>query len=81
MTVISPGSSGSEPLKLLQRREVCARLRVSPATLYRLQRRLSDFPQPFLVGLQKYCWREVDINEWLASRMAATRCARASKGE
>ncbi|GEO18206.1 helix-turn-helix transcriptional regulator [Microvirga aerophila] len=56
--------------KLLLPREVQARVRLSPKTIYRLRRK-NQFPAPIVLGERRHAWRESDIENWLTSRSKA----------
>lgn len=51
---------------------VLDRVGVHEATLYRWMRE-KKFPAPVRLGANSVAWREHDVDEWLASRVEASR--------
>jgi prophage regulatory protein len=62
--------------KLLVSKDVCALLRVSEATLYRMVKR-GDFPAPLRLGLRTVRWRESDVMRYLQNAPTSAYNARA----
>jgi len=56
-----------DDIKLHTARDVCALLKISIATLWRL-RRDHDFPRPVELSPNRIAFRAAEISAWLASR-------------
>jgi predicted DNA-binding transcriptional regulator AlpA len=56
--------------RLLLPDEVCARVRLSAKTIYRLRRK-KMFPAPIILGERRLAWRSSDIEHWLGTRSKA----------
>jgi prophage regulatory protein len=63
--------SKKEPIRILRRRQVEARLAIGRSTIYDLMRYDQEFPRPVRIGARAVGWVESEINDWLAQRMAA----------
>lgn len=59
------------PTRILRQSAVVARVGVSPTTLWRWHRS-GRFPAPVRLGANSVGWREADIEQWLASRIAVS---------
>lgn len=55
--------------RILRLREVCERVGLSRASIYRGVNR-GEFPRSVSLGGRSIGWRESDINAWIASRGA-----------
>jgi prophage regulatory protein len=61
-----------DELQLVSPAQLAALTGLSSVTLWRMRGR-GEFPQPIQLSPGRVAWRAVDINEWLASRLAAAR--------
>jgi prophage regulatory protein len=57
---------------ILRRKQVEARTGLSRSTIY-LRVAEGSFPTPISIGARAVGWIEAEINDWLASRIAASR--------
>jgi prophage regulatory protein len=62
--------SKKEPIRILRRRQLEARLGVGRSTVYDWLRSDPTFPRPVRIGARAVGWVESEINGWLAARMA-----------
>ena len=53
--------------------DVGAYLRVSKSTLYRMLKRVPDFPRPYRLSGTVLSWRRAEVEEWAASRVPVER--------
>jgi prophage regulatory protein len=58
------------PLRALRRPEVLAKTGISTSTLYDLMAR-HEFPKPIRLGANSVAWVEREVDNWLATRIAA----------
>ncbi|MBI1188394.1 MAG: AlpA family phage regulatory protein [Alphaproteobacteria bacterium] len=58
---------------LLTAREVCAKLRISRTSLWRLQRSPLGFPAPISVGAHSVRWSEQAIVSWISNEGERTK--------
>jgi prophage regulatory protein len=63
--------SKKEPIRILRRRQLEARLAIGRSTIYDWLRSDPTFPRPVKIGCRAVGWVESEINDWLARRMAA----------
>jgi prophage regulatory protein len=63
--------SKKEPIRILRRRQLEARLGIGRSTVYDWLRSDPSFPRPVRIGARAVGWIESEINAWLAERMAA----------
>ena len=54
-------------IKILRPIDVCEKLGISKATIYRLEKN-NDFPKRKQLGLRAVGWLESDIDEWIQKR-------------
>ena len=57
--------------RLLTRRDIEARCRITRTTIYRLMR-AKQFPEPIRLGPRAVRWHESEIEAWIESRPRAT---------
>jgi prophage regulatory protein len=62
--------SKKEPIRILRRRQLEARLAIGRSTIYDWLRSDPTFPRPVKIGARAVGWVESEINAWLAGRMA-----------
>ncbi len=55
-------------LRLLRIREVCARVGLHRATIYRAAAS-GEFPQPIAIGKRSTAWLENEIDSWIRERI------------
>jgi prophage regulatory protein len=55
---------------LLLENEVCALTRLSPVTIWRMERR-GEFPRRIKIGAKRIAWSGKEVRGWLADRFAA----------
>lgn len=66
----TPARVESDDLQFLRVAEVCALLRISRPTLWRL-RRANEFPAPTCLSRRSIGWRRTDVDAWTRKRPAA----------
>ena len=59
-------------LKLLRLADVRERVPYSRSTIYALIQK-NEFPKPISIGERAVAWLEVDVDEWIAARVARAR--------
>ena len=55
------------PTRILRLKEVCSRVGLCRASIYRMVRG-GEFPRSVLLGARSVGWRESDVEAWLSSR-------------
>jgi prophage regulatory protein len=55
--------------RALRLTQVCEAVGLSRASIWRMVR-CGDFPAPFKIGLRAVAWSVVEVDQWLADRMA-----------
>ena len=55
--------------RILRKPELSERVGLSPATVYRMERR-GDFPKRLRIGARSVGWRESEVMDWISSRSA-----------
>jgi prophage regulatory protein len=66
--------SGKPQHKILRRREVESRVKLSRSTIY-LRVSQGTFPKPIHLGRRAVGWLEVEVDEWLDRQIAESRKA------
>ena len=61
--------------RLISMKEVTERVPFTKVHLYRLIKR-GEFPDRVKIGERRVCWRESEIEAWIASKVAATASTR-----
>lgn len=58
-------------MQILKIKQVCKKIGMSRATVYRLLKIDQTFPKPLKLGLAAIGWLESDIEAWLISKKAS----------